>query len=158
MSAAKAKKPPVLMIHGAFCGPWSLDGLKEKFEQAGYPVRAPWLRFHDESRRLRAGATRLLDYAADLEQKSRRWARRRCWWAIRWAAACWREMLAARVPVRALVLLAPSAPWGVRPRPCSRSSAAQALHLNPGYWNQGCWSPAATWRWPIRSTSCRVTA
>ena len=25
------KKNPVLMIHGAFCGPWSLDGLKEKF-------------------------------------------------------------------------------------------------------------------------------
>jgi len=26
-------RPPVLMIHGAFCGPWSLDGLKTRFEQ-----------------------------------------------------------------------------------------------------------------------------
>ena len=26
MKSGGRRKPPVLMIHGAFCGPWSLDG------------------------------------------------------------------------------------------------------------------------------------
>ena len=46
MKSGGHRKPPVLMIHGAFCGPWSLDGLKQKFEEAGYAVKAPTLRFH----------------------------------------------------------------------------------------------------------------
>ena len=63
-------KSPVVMIHGAFCGPWSLDGLKEKFEAAGYAVIAPPLRFHDEKRSSPALATTgLADYAADLEDE-----------------------------------------------------------------------------------------
>ncbi len=63
-------KSPVLMIHGAFCGPWSLDGLKQKFEAAGYAVTAPPLRFHDEKRSSPALATTgLADYAADLEDE-----------------------------------------------------------------------------------------
>ena len=136
MSAAKAKKPPVLMIHGAFCGPWSLDGLKEKFEQAGYPVRAPWLRFHDEKPPPPAlGTTGLLDYAADLEQEIAALGAPPVLVGHSMGGLL-AQMLAARVPVRALVLLAPSAPWGVPPSTLFEISAAQALHLNPGYWNQ----------------------
>ena len=60
-------KPPVLMIHGAFCGPWSLQGLREKFEAAGYAVAAPALRFHDGKRPPAAlGTTSLADYAAHI--------------------------------------------------------------------------------------------
>src|SRR5882757_10833888 len=63
-------KQPVVMIHGAFCGPWSLDGLKEKFEAAGYSVTAPYLRFHDQKHPPAAlGTTGLADYAADLEDE-----------------------------------------------------------------------------------------
>ena len=63
-------KSPVLMIHGAFCGPWSLDGLKQKFEAAGYAVAAPALRFHDQKRPPAAlASTGLADYAADLEEE-----------------------------------------------------------------------------------------
>src|SRR6186713_2319203 len=62
--------PPVLMIHGAFCGPWSLQGLQEKFEAAGYSVAAPALRFHDDKRPPAALATTgLNDYADDLEHQ-----------------------------------------------------------------------------------------
>src|ERR1700677_3817177 len=61
---------PVLMIHGAFCGPWSLLGLKKRFEEAGYSVAAPALRFHDENPPPAALATTgLADYAADLRQE-----------------------------------------------------------------------------------------
>jgi pimeloyl-ACP methyl ester carboxylesterase len=129
-------RPPVLMIHGAFCGPWSLDGLKARFEQAGYRVRAPCLRFHDIVPPPAAlGTTGLADYAADLEEEMA---------ALdvppvlvgHSMGGLLALMLAARRPARALILLAPSAPWGVPPSTLFEISAAQALHLNPGYWNQ----------------------
>ena len=41
------RKPPVLMIHGGFCGPWAWDAFAERFRDAGYEVDAPALRFHD---------------------------------------------------------------------------------------------------------------
>ena len=128
-------KPPVLMIHGAFCGPWSLDGLKEKFEAAGYAVTAPALRFHDGARPPAAlGTTGLADYAADLEDEIK---------ALGAApilvghsmGGLLAQMLAARRDVAALILLAPSAPWGMPPTTLFEIGAAQALHLHPGYWN-----------------------
>jgi pimeloyl-ACP methyl ester carboxylesterase len=45
------------------------------------------------------------------------------------------QMLAARRQVAALILLAPSAPWGTPPTTLFEIGAAQALHLHPGYWN-----------------------
>jgi pimeloyl-ACP methyl ester carboxylesterase len=129
-------KPPVLMIHGAFCGPWSLQGLREKFEAAGYAVAAPALRFHGGTRPPAAlGTTGLADYAADLEQEIR---------ALKQApilvghsmGGLLAQMLAARLEISALILLAPSAPWGVPPTTLFEIGAAQAMHLHPGYWNQ----------------------
>ena len=124
------------MIHGAFCGPWSLDGLKQTFEAAGYKVTAPVLRFHDEKRPPAAlGTTGLADYAADLEAEI----------TMLDAApilvghsmgGLLAQMLASRMDVAALILLAPSAPWGVPPTTLFEISAAQSLHMQPGYWNQ----------------------
>ncbi|MEY4964545.1 MAG: hypothetical protein RL274_128 [Pseudomonadota bacterium] len=128
-------KPPVLMIHGAFCGPWSLDGLKEKFEAAGYKVTAPSLRFHDHSPAPAAlGTTGLADYAADLEEEIA---------ALKQPpilvghsmGGLLAQMLAARTKVSALILLAPSAPWGVPPTTLFEIGAAQSMHMQPGYWN-----------------------
>jgi len=45
------------------------------------------------------------------------------------------QQLAARTKVAALILLAPSAPWGIPPTTLFEISAAQAMHLQPGYWN-----------------------
>src|ERR1700758_5103819 len=106
MTAKRRRKPPVLMIHGAFCGPWSLDGLKQKFEEAGYAVRAPCLRFHDRKPPPPAlGTTGLGDYTADLEDEIK---------ALEGApilvghsmGGLLAQQLAARMAVRALVLLA----------------------------------------------------
>jgi len=139
MSAARkahTKKPPVVMIHGAFCGPWSLDGLKTKFQQAGYDVIVPCLRFHDAvPPPVALGTTGLADYVADLEEEIA---------ALdappilvgHSMGGLLAQILAARRPARALVLLAPSAPWGVPPSTLFEIGAAQALNLNPGYWNQ----------------------
>jgi pimeloyl-ACP methyl ester carboxylesterase len=125
-----------MMIHGAFCGPWSLDGLKEKFEAAGYAVTAPPLRFHDVSPAPKAlGTTGLADYTADLEEEIA---------ALKAPpilvghsmGGLLAQILAARTKVAALVLLAPSAPWGVSPTTLFEIGAAQSMHLQPGYWNQ----------------------
>ena len=128
-------KAPILLIHGAFCGPWSLEGLQKKFEAAGYVCKAPALRFHDEARPPAAlGTTGLADYTADLEEEIR---------ALGDApilvghsmGGLLAQQLAARTKVAALILLAPSAPWGIPPTTLFEISAAQAMHLQPGYWN-----------------------
>ena|SRR5438874_2386440 len=129
-------KPPVLMIHGAFCGPWSLEGLQQKFEAAGYSVTAPALRFHDRPRPPAAlGTTGLADYAADLEEETRALGEAPILVGHSMGGLL-AQMLATRVETRALILLAPSAPWGVPPTTLFEIGAAQAMHLHPGYWNQ----------------------
>jgi pimeloyl-ACP methyl ester carboxylesterase len=130
------KKAPVLMIHGAFCGPWSLDGLKLKFEAAGYKVTAPALRFHDGKRPPAAlGTTGLSDYAADLQDEIAALGAPPILVGHSMGGLL-AQMLAARMEIAALVLLAPSAPWGVPPTTLFEISAAQSLHMQPGYWNQ----------------------
>jgi len=128
-------KSPVVLIHGAFCGPWSLQGLQQKFERCGYSCTAPALRFHDRARPPPALATTgLADYAADLEDEVR---------ALRSPpilvghsmGGLLAQQVAARTKVGALILLAPSAPWGLPPTTLFEIGAAQAMHLQPGYWN-----------------------
>ena len=46
------------------------------------------------------------------------------------------QMLAARRDVRALVLLAPSAPWGVLPSTPFEFVSAQALYFAGDFWNR----------------------
>ncbi len=129
-------KPPVLLIHGAFCGPWSLEGLQQKFEDAGYSVPAPALRFHDQPRPPAAlGTTGLADYAADLEEEIKALGEAPILVGHSMGGLL-AQMLATRVETRGLILLAPSAPWGVPPTTLFEIGAAQAMHLHPGYWNQ----------------------
>jgi len=123
------------MIHGAFCGPWSLQGLQEKFEAAGYSVAAPALRFHNGKRPPAALATTgLNDYADDLEHEIQELNEAPILVGHSMGGLL-AQMLAARLDVRALILLAPSAPWGVPPTTLFEIGAAQAMHLQRGYWN-----------------------
>jgi len=129
------KLPPVVMIHGGFCGPWLFDGFAEKFRAAGYAVQCPTLRFHDMVPPPEAlGATGLEDYTADLEESLD---------ALDGPAilvghglgGLLAQLLAARKQVRALVLLAPSAPWGVPPSSLSEiAAAARSSRLCIGDW------------------------
>jgi pimeloyl-ACP methyl ester carboxylesterase len=135
MSKAR-KRPPVVMIHGGFCGPWSFDSFAEKFEAEGYQVQRPALRFHDMVEPPQAlGTTGLADYAADLEEGLN---------ALDMPpilighslGGLLAQMLAAKRAVHAVVLLAPSAPWGVPPTTLFEIAAAQAMLLQVGFWNQ----------------------
>jgi len=140
------------MIHGAFCGPWSLEGLQQKFQDAGYAVTAPCLRFHDQAPPPAAlGTTGLADYGADLEEEIKHMDAPPIVVGHSMGGLLALQ-LASRVPVRALILLAPSAPWGIPPTTLFEIGAARPCICDPviGTW---CWSPAATWRWPIPWTS-----
>jgi pimeloyl-ACP methyl ester carboxylesterase len=132
----RRKGPSVVMIHGGFCGPWSFEGYTAKFEAQGYKVQRPALRFHDLSEPPEAlGVTSLLDYAADLEQSLE--ALNEPPVLIGHAmGALLAQILAARCRVRAAILLAPSAPWGVPPSTLTEIATAQAMLLKVGFWNK----------------------
>jgi non-heme chloroperoxidase len=127
-------KPPVIMIHGGFCGPWAWDDFATRFRTAGYDVATPCLRHHDGGKPPQALATTSLsDYAADLEKQIA---------AMKTPpilvghslGGLLAQMLAARSDVAAAVLLAPSAPWGVPPSTLFEIGAAQGLMLRAGFW------------------------
>jgi pimeloyl-ACP methyl ester carboxylesterase len=103
----------LVMAHGAFCGGWAFDDFRKPFEARGDRVLAPDLRGHgaDEGAGAVVGVS-MTDYARDI------------------AALCdsldeppvlvghslgglVAQLAARRTRVKALVLLAPSPPWGV---------------------------------------------
>ena len=133
--SGRKAKPPVVMIHGAFVGPWSLDGFARKFRAAGYEVHAPCLRHHDKPKPpSELGQTSLTDYAADLENLLEDLDAPAIMVGHSMGGLL-AQMLAARCEVHVAVLLAPSAPWGLPPASLFEIASAQAMLLNVGFWN-----------------------
>jgi pimeloyl-ACP methyl ester carboxylesterase len=130
-----AKKPPVVMIHGAFTGPWVWGGFTRKFKDAGYKVHAPCLRHHeDDAPSDPLAQVSLADYAADLEAFLDELGTPAILVGHSMGGLL-AQMLAAKKKVHALVLLAPSAPWGVPPSTLFEIASAQAMLLNVGFWD-----------------------
>ena len=119
----------IVMVHGAFCGGWAFEPFRAPFEAAGFKVIAPDLRGHsaDDPSGAVAGVS-MSDYAADV------------------AALCARldgppvllghsmgglvaQLAARRTPLQALVLLAPSPPWGVAAGSLEEAATAFGVHL-----------------------------
>ncbi len=132
----KKIRPPLVMIHGAFCGPWVFDKFRKTFEAEGYKVHAPALRFHDCGADPPAalGATSLLDYASDLE-KSIAGLKETPIILGHSLGGLLAQMLAARGKARALILLAPSAPWGMLPSTVFEFASASAMFFAGDYRN-----------------------
>ena len=131
------KRPPVVMIHGAFCGGWAFADFAGPFVQAGYAVHAPDLRHHDCGLRPPAalGKTSLVDYADDLEALIAGLGETPILVGHSLGGLL-AQMLAARGRARAAILLAPSAPWGVLPTTLFEVASAQALYLAGDFWNR----------------------
>jgi pimeloyl-ACP methyl ester carboxylesterase len=119
----------IIMVHGAFCGGWTFDGFRRPFEAAGYAVVAPDLRGHgaDEPPGTVSGVS-MRDYVADI------------------AALCAgmdqppvllghsmgglvAQLVARKVALKALVLLAPSPPWGVTASSVEEAVTAVGLQM-----------------------------
>lgn len=125
---------PIVMVHGAFCGGWIFDQFRQPFEAAGRQVLAIDLPGHEAG--ARPGSVTGLsmsDYARAV------------------SAACATldeppillghslgglviQLAAARTPVKALVLLAPSAPWGVTGVTLEEAVSAVSLYALGPYW------------------------
>lgn len=132
----KKGKPPVVMIHGAFVAPWSLDGFAKKFLAAGYDVNVPCLRHHDKPKPPPdLGQTSLTDYAADLEAFLDGLDGPSILVGHSMGGLLAQMLAARRDDIHAAVLLAPSAPWGVPPASLMEIASAQAMLLNVGFWN-----------------------
>ncbi|HEY2446292.1 MAG TPA: alpha/beta hydrolase [Rhizomicrobium sp.] len=135
---------PVVMVHGAFCGGWAFDGWRPLFERRGFEVHSPNLRHHEPRTRDEdaLGGTSLRDYASDLAGLLDRIDP----WPIvigHSLGGLLAQMLAAMRPVRALVLLAPSPPWGLLPSTPFEFFSAQALFFEGAFWHK----PLAPRRW-----------
>lgn len=127
----------IVMIHGAFCGPWAFEAFRKSFEAAGWRVHAPTLRHHEHgaqpSRAL--GATSLADYAHDLEKFVRGLSAPPVLLGHSLGGLL-AQMLAAKGLARALVLLAPCPPWGMLPSTVFEMASAGTMLFAGDYWNQ----------------------
>jgi len=129
----------VILIHGAFCAGWAMDGYRQVFEAQGAKVSVPTLRHHDTIPGQRAvkalGLTSTLDYAADIEALVRTMPKPPVLIGHSMGGLV-AQMVATRVPVKALVLLAPSSPWGTLPTTHWEIMSAQGLYLAGQFWNK----------------------
>ncbi|MDO9337967.1 MAG: alpha/beta hydrolase [Caulobacter sp.] len=121
------------MVHGAFCAGWIWDDFKTPFEAAGHLVLTPDLPGHSPG--TDPAGKSMSDYADHIA-------------AI--CAACEAppvlighslgglvaQMTARKAPLAALVLLAPSAPWGVYGSTMEEGASAVSLYALGAFWLQ----------------------
>ncbi len=124
---------PVIMVHGAFCGGWTFDAFRGPFEAAGHRVLTPDLIGHDGHGS--AVGVSMSDYARQI---------------ARLAQSCETppilvghslgglvaQMAASRARISKLILLAPSAPWGVSGASLEEAVSAVSLYTFGPYWLQ----------------------
>jgi pimeloyl-ACP methyl ester carboxylesterase len=123
------------MVHGAFCGGWAFETFRQPFEARGMDVRALDLPGHGVAPdRGVVGRASMSDYAKAV--------------ALACAECCEPPVLighsmgglvcqlaAARTPVRGLILLAPSAPWGVHGSTVEEAVSAVSLMGMSPFWS-----------------------
>ena len=108
-------RPAIFMIHGMWAGPWVWDQFVPFFSERGYHCVAPALRYHDVppgQPPAQLGRVSLLDYAADLQAELDEVAGLPVLMGHSMGGML-AQMLAARRPARALVLLSPMPPQGI---------------------------------------------
>jgi pimeloyl-ACP methyl ester carboxylesterase len=103
----------VVMTHGAFCGGWAFARFRRPFEALGWTVLTPDLRGHrPEDPEAAVAGLSMADYAGDLVRLCAGLPERPILIGHSMGGLV-SQMAAARVRPRAMVLLAPSPPWGV---------------------------------------------
>jgi pimeloyl-ACP methyl ester carboxylesterase len=130
----------IVMVHGAFCGGWAFERFRAPFEAAGFEVLAPDLRGHAPGAPANAVVgVSMTDYAADI------------------AALCASlpeppvllghsmgglvaQLAARRARIAALLLLAPSPPWGVMGSSLEEAATAFGVQI-AGLFSSGALEP-----------------
>lgn len=131
-----ATTTPVVFVHGAFCGGWAFDAFREPFEARGFETHAPNLPHHERGGDLEQLAqTGLKDYAHAITHYAR---------ALHAPPVLVGhslgglvvQLVAAQMPVAGLIMLAPSAPWGVPPTTLDEHGNHLGLALMGDYWRR----------------------
>lgn len=127
---------PVIMVHGAFCGGWVFDRFRAPFEAAGHRVIAPDLRGHGahEPEEAVTGVS-MADYAKDIAKLCDAQGEPPILIGHSLGGLV-AQLAAVRRPPRALILLAPSPPWGVAGSTVEEAVTAFGLHLLGPFWTQ----------------------
>ena len=126
--------PPIVMVHGAFCGGWVFEAFAAPFMAAGHRVIAPDLPGHGAHERAGAAAgLSMRDYASEvaglvatLEAPPVLIGH-----SLGGLVAL---LAAAQTPAAGLILLAPSAPWGVHGATMEEAVSALSLYAMGPYW------------------------
>lgn len=127
---------PVVFVHGAFCGGWAFDAFREQFETAGFETHAPNLPHHERGADLEQLAqTGLKEYAQAIAHyaKSLRAPPVLIGHSLGGLVV---QLAAMHAPIVGLVLLAPSAPWGVPPTTLDEHGNHLGLSLLGDYWRR----------------------
>jgi pimeloyl-ACP methyl ester carboxylesterase len=127
---------PLVFVHGAFCGGWAFDSFRAPFEAAGYRTHAPDLPHHgpdaDQGQLVQMGvrqyAKSVAQFCATLDAPPVLIGH-----SLGGLVA---QMAATRMPAAALVLIAPSAPWGVLPTTLDEHGASFGLAMLGDYWRR----------------------
>lgn len=128
----------IVMIHGMTCGDWVWNAYKDYFHARGHRCITPNLRHHGKqgdpvSNGL--GKTSLLDYVQDLEDEIRRLDEKPVLIGHSMGGLL-AQLLGSRGLAKALVLLAPAAPWGVLALRYSVLKSVWSSLTTPGFWNK----------------------
>ncbi|MCK9196153.1 MAG: alpha/beta hydrolase [Syntrophales bacterium] len=117
-AAQKPKQPVVVMIHGMFVGPWCWDSYRNYFEQRGYRVITPTLKYHDRPLSSPPNhlmmETGILDYVADVEKEIRTLDQKPIIIGHSMGGLI-AQILASKGLARATILIAPAVPRGINP-------------------------------------------
>lgn len=128
--------PSIVMVHGAFCGGWTFDQFRQPFERAGLRVSAPDLPGHAASapRGAVAGLS-MNDYADSLADLIAAEPEPPILIGHSLGGLV-AQMAAQHRPIAALILLAPSPPWGVLGGSLEEAASAASLYALGPFWLQ----------------------
>jgi pimeloyl-ACP methyl ester carboxylesterase len=119
----------VVMTHGAFCGGWTFERFRGPFEARGWRVEAPDLPGHTDGApasdvahlSMSDYARALVEFCADLPERPILVGH------SLGGLVC--QMAAARIRPEAMVLIAPSPPWGVAGSSIEEAITATAIGM-----------------------------
>ncbi|MFN9848048.1 MAG: alpha/beta hydrolase [Alphaproteobacteria bacterium] len=123
--------PTVVMVHGAFCGGWAFEHFRGFYEAAGWTVLTPDLpgRGFGQS----AAGLSVSDYATSVVKVCESLSEAPVLLGHSMGGLIC-QLAARRVQARALVLLAPSAPWGIHGSTMEEAATAFGVQLADPFW------------------------
>lgn len=127
---------PIVFVHGAFNGGWTFDEFRKPFEQAGFETHTPNLPHHERGADLeRLALMGVRDYADAIAAYARDLGAPVVLVGHSLGGLV-TQLAAMRANVCALVLVGPSAPWGVTATTLDEHANAFGISLLGDYWRR----------------------